>query len=114
MIIQYFNDFKWKKKNKVFQPFKRIKLVQLNEYDSYEGIFDQINLLKKASIDELYWLMLTKLNITVLENVTDPLNFNYQIRSIYCNLCETDDKISNKILENISAINPKYINLLSL
>ena len=114
IVIWYFNDFKWKKRNRIYNPFKRIKLVKLSEYDNYEGKHNQINLLKKADIDELYWLMLNNLNITVLENITDPLNFNYQIRSIYCNHCGTDSKISDKVLENISVINPKNINRLSL
>ena len=105
----YFQDSECKKANPIFQSFKRMEeIVLYNDADEY--LLNELKLLKKAKIDQLNLLWIFISYTKTLEKITNPENYNYQIKLLECN--DQDVTLNDKILENISLINPKYLNQL--
>ena len=106
----FFIDSELKEINPIYESFKRIKEIYC--CGNYEA-FEKLDMLKKASIQEIEDIGLREMNEEDFEQITNQL-LNYKIHTLKYNGKNSLKSISNQMFENISKINLQKLHQLIL
>ena len=97
----FFIDPELKEINPIYESFKRIKEVDI---DNYEDACEKLNVLEQTSIQEIENISLRKMNKEEVNQITNHL-LNYKIHTLKYDEIGSLESISNLAFENISKIN---------